>query len=115
MEGESPHPMKLSKIDSDIIRSFGWALVELERTLYERYLVLSPNHSLTTIDVFRSHLKKMERKGILSSLTLHGQKAYQREKGIEATISKSLPKNPLDEMHLVIGSLKAKQKEETYR
>lgn len=107
--------MKLSKIDSDIIRSFGWALVELERTLYERYLVLSPNHSLTTIEEFRSHLKKMEEKGILSSLTLHGQTAYQRKKETEEAFSKSSPKNPLDEMHLVIGSLKAKQNEEAYR
>ncbi len=102
--------MELNQVELEIIRSFGWALVELESTLYERYCVSSPNCSLITLQEFQNQLSKMESKGYLSSLTLHGKPAY-RKRLIEGVDNATLPKNPLDEMHLVIGSLKAKLKE----
>ncbi|MBD3158771.1 MAG: hypothetical protein GF309_08300 [Candidatus Lokiarchaeota archaeon] len=102
--------MRLNQIELNIIRSFGWALVELESTLFERYRVSSPNRSLTTLEEFRKQLREMESKGYVSSLKLHGKRAY-RKLIVNGPDSATLPRNPLDEMHLVIGSLKAKSKE----
>jgi hypothetical protein len=53
---------------------------------------------------------KMEAKGYVAPLTLHGKKAYRRLL-IGKEIGKELhPKVPLDEMRLALGSLKAKPK-----
>lgn len=95
-------------LELDIMRSFGWAVVETEAALYQRYLHLSASRSLMPDKVFKTHLREMEAKGFVASLRLHGKKAYRRlliGKDVGAEIH---PKIPLDEMRLALGSLKAK-------
>ncbi|TFG31232.1 hypothetical protein EU527_12935 [Candidatus Thorarchaeota archaeon] len=99
---ESPNEIEL-----DIIRSFGWAVVELEETLYERFLHLSARRSIMSLDAFKSHLKEMEAKGWISPIHLHGFKGYKKLLA-EKDDGKSLePKIPLDEIRLALGSKKA--------
>ena len=100
---ESPNDVEL-----DVIRSFGWSLVEIEETLYQRFLHLSVKRSLVTLDAFRSSLRDMEAKGFISPVHLHGLKGY---KILVAEINmgrSTRPKVPLDEIRLVMGSKKAK-------
>jgi len=102
-ETDGPTPLEL-----DIMRSFGWAVVETEEALYQRYLHLSAARSLLPKDTFQSFLRKMEAKGYVAPLKLHGKKAYRRLL-IGKDIGKELhPQVPLDEMRLALGSLKAK-------
>jgi hypothetical protein len=102
-ETGGPTPLEL-----DIMRSFGWAVVETEDTLYQRYLHLSAARSLMPEIIFRVQLRNMEAKGFVSSLSLHGKKAYRRLL-IGKEIGKELhPQIPLDEMRLALGSLRAK-------
>ncbi|MHA1963267.1 MAG: hypothetical protein ACXACG_00990 [Candidatus Thorarchaeota archaeon] len=104
-ETDGPTPLEL-----DIMRSFGWAVVEMEDALYQRYLHLSAARSLIPEGTFRSFLRKMEAKGYVSSLNLHGRKAYRRLL-IGKDIGKELhPQVPLDEMRLALGSLKVRPK-----
>ncbi|MHA2045135.1 MAG: hypothetical protein ACXAAO_15150 [Candidatus Thorarchaeota archaeon] len=104
-EGKTEGPTLL---ELDIMRSFGWAVVETEAALYQRYLNLSAARSLMPDKVFKTHLREMEAKGYVSSLRLHGKKAYRRlliGRDVGAEIH---PTAPLDEMRLALGSLKAK-------
>ncbi|MFX1578778.1 MAG: hypothetical protein ACFFBJ_03965 [Promethearchaeota archaeon] len=104
-ETAGPTPLEL-----DIMRSFGWAVVETEETLYQRYLQLSAARSLMPQETFHLFLKKMEAKGYVEPLKLHGKRAYRRLL-VGKDIGKELhPQVPLDEMHLALGSLKAKPK-----
>jgi hypothetical protein len=104
-ETDGPTPLEL-----DIMRSFGWAVVETEDALYQRYLHLSAARSLMPEVIFRLQLRNMEAKGYVSPLKLHGKKAYRRLL-IGKDIGKELhPQVPLDEMRLALGSLKAKPK-----
>ncbi|MFW9801313.1 MAG: hypothetical protein ACFFFC_01580 [Candidatus Thorarchaeota archaeon] len=107
---EKPNPIEL-----DIIRSFGWSIIETELILFERYVKLSSFRSLTTIKGFKKYLNEMVAKGYLTQETLHGQRAYRRlllEEDLHETIS---PKFPLDEMRLVLGAREAKKKEQRFR
>lgn len=95
-------------VELDVIRSFGWSIVEIEETLYQRFLHLSAKRSLVTLDVFKSFLRDMEAKGFISPIHLHGLKGY---KILVAEINMgraTQPKVPLDEIRLVMGSKKAK-------
>lgn len=104
-ETDGPTPLEL-----DIMRSFGWAVVETEDTLYQRYLQMSAARSLLPRDTFNLFLRKMEAKGFVEPLKLHGKRAYRRLL-VGKDIGKELhPQVPLDEMHLALGSLKAKPK-----
>jgi hypothetical protein len=104
-ETAGPTPLEL-----DIMRSFGWAVVETEETLYQRYLQLSAARSLMPQETFHLFLKKMEAKGYVEPMKLHGKRAYRRLL-VGKDIGKELhPQVPLDEMHLALGSLKAKPK-----
>ena len=99
---ERPSPLEL-----DIIRSFGWTLIDYEETLYQKFLLLSANTSLVTIDDFRLGLRAMESKGYVSLLYLGDRKAYKRlliDDDLDVPIS---PQVPLDEMRLALGSIKA--------
>jgi hypothetical protein len=107
---ERPNPVEV-----DIIRSFGWSIIETELILFERYIKLSSFRSLTTIKGFKKYLNEMVAKGFLSQETVHGQRAYRRlllDDDLHETI---LPKFPLDEMRLVLGSREAKKKERRFR
>jgi hypothetical protein len=104
-ETAGPTPLEL-----DIMRSFGWVVVETEETLYQRYLQLSAARSLMPQETFHLFLKKMEAKGYVEPMKLHGKRAYRRLL-VGKDIGKELhPQVPLDEMHLALGSLKAKPK-----
>jgi len=95
-------------VELDIIRSFGWSLMEVEETLYQRFLHLSAKRSLLTRDMFRSHLRDMEAKGFLSPMHLQGLKGYKKllaEKDVGKVLS---PRVPLDEIRLALASKKAK-------
>ncbi|MHA2002606.1 MAG: hypothetical protein ACW975_00430 [Candidatus Thorarchaeota archaeon] len=107
---DRPNPIEI-----DIIRSFGWSVIETELILFERYVKLSSFRSLTTIKGFKKYLNEMVAKGYLTQETFHGQRAYRRlllEDDLQETIS---PKFPLDEMRLVLGSREAKKKEKRVR
>jgi hypothetical protein len=107
---EKPNPVEV-----DIIRSFGWSVIETELALYERYIKLSSFRSLTTIEGFKKYLTEMVSKGFISQDTLHGQRAYRRllvDGDLHETIS---PRRPLDEMRLAIGKREAKRKERKVR
>jgi len=105
--GETDGPTSL---ELDIMRSFGWAVVEMEDTLYQRYLHFSAAKSLMAEEAFRKHLREMEAKGYVESLKLHGKRAYRRLL-VGKDIGKELhPQVPLDEMRLALGSLKTKPK-----
>ncbi len=101
-ETDGPTPLEL-----DIMRSFGWAVVETEDALYQRYLNLSAARSLMPNKVFKTHLREMEAKGFVSSLKLHGKKAYRRLLVGKEVGHEIHPQIPLDEMRLALGSLKA--------
>lgn len=101
-ESEPPDEVEL-----DILRSFGWSLVEVEETLYQRFLHLSAIRSLVTRDTFSKLIRNMESKGFISPIHFHGLKAYQKLM-VESDAMESLhPKDPLDEIRLVVGSKKA--------
>ena len=94
----------------DIIRSFGWALVEVEETLFQRFQSLSASHSLVSRDEFKALLRKMEAKGYVAPIRLHDQQGWKK---LIAEINmgrKAEPQVPLDEMRLVRGSIKARPK-----
>ena len=102
-ETDGPTPLEL-----DIMRSFGWAVVEMEDSLYQRYIRLSASRSLITEKTFRGYLRDMEAKGYVSSLKLGRKRAYRRLL-IDKNIGKEIhPQVPLDEMRLALGSLRAK-------
>ncbi len=96
-----------SDVELDIIRSFGWSLMEVEETLYQRFLHLSAKRSLVSRVKFRKYLKEMEAKGYLSPIHLQGLRGYKKllaEKD-GRTLS---PTAPLDEIRLALGSKKAR-------
>ncbi|MBN2229660.1 MAG: hypothetical protein JW779_08685, partial [Candidatus Thorarchaeota archaeon] len=107
---ERNKPEHPTQMELDILRSFGWAVVELESVLFERYTQISAKHSLISLDAFRKAMRIMESKGYLSSTSLHGYRAFKKQivdKGILRNIS---PKNPNEEIRLALASLRAKKK-----
>ncbi len=104
-----------SPVEMDIIRSFGWSIIQTELILYERYVRLSSFRSLTTIEGFKKHLAEMVSKGFIATETLHGQRAYRRLISDGYLHESFSPKLPLDEMRLAIGSREAQRKESKIR
>jgi len=97
-----------SDVEYDVIRSFGWALVEVEETLFQRFQSLSASRSLMSRDEFKALLRRMEAKGYVAPIRLHDQTGYKK---LVAEINmgrKAEPQVPLDEMRLVRGSIKAR-------
>jgi hypothetical protein len=102
------HP---SPIELDIIRSFGWSVIEFEATLYHKFLQLSAGRSLLAMEEFKKILRKMEAKGFVASTDLHGKRALRRIL-IEDELEESLrPQVPIDEIRLALGQLHAKKEE----
>ena len=96
-----------SDVELDIIRSFGWSLMEVEETLYQRFLHLSAQRSLVSRVKFRKYLIEMESKGYLSPVHLQGLRGYK--KLLAERDGRSLsPTAPLDEIRLALGSKKAR-------
>ncbi|MHA1928041.1 MAG: hypothetical protein ACTSV2_05600 [Candidatus Thorarchaeota archaeon] len=96
-----------STLELDIIRSFGWTLVDYEETLYQKFLLLSANSSLVSIDDFRLGLRSMEAKGYVSSMYLGDRKAYKKLLVQDDVPESITPQFPLDEIRLALGSIKA--------
>jgi len=99
-----------SDIEVDVMRSFGWAGVEVEETLFQRFQSLSASRSLVSRDEFKALLRRMEAKGYVAPIRLHDQSGYKK---LIAEINmgrKAEPQVPLDEMRLVKGSIKARPK-----
>ncbi|MFW9908503.1 MAG: hypothetical protein ACFFEF_08000 [Candidatus Thorarchaeota archaeon] len=101
-----PNPIEL-----DIMRTFGWGVIALEETMFQRFLHISARHSLTTREEFRKHLYDMESKGFLLATNLHGKRAYRRQLVSDVDEMEVQPRVPLDEMRLVVGSLRAQQED----
>ena len=66
------------EIEAAIVSSFGWALIEFEAVLFQKFLLVSGPTSLMTEDMFRRNLRNMESKGYLAPVELHGRKAWKR-------------------------------------
>jgi hypothetical protein len=65
-------------IEIGIVRAFGWAVIEFEAVLYQKFLVMSASKSLMTEDMFRKHLKEMEAKGYIAPVDFQGKRAWKR-------------------------------------
>ncbi len=101
---------RLSRLELDIARAFGWTVILYEESLYERFLQISGETSLVSREEFRKTLREMEAKGYLSSLDLHGHRAYRRlisETDIGVPLT---PRAPLEEIKLALGSRRARMK-----
>lgn len=66
------------EIERAIVCSFGWAVIEFEAVLFQKFLVISGPTSLMTEDMFRKHLKDMEAKGYLTPVEFQSRKAWKR-------------------------------------
>lgn len=101
-----------NQVELDVMRTFGWGVIALEETMFQRFLQLSARRSLMVREEFKFLLYDMESKGYLASTSLHGKRAFRRLL-VNGDIGVSIhPKAPLDEMRLVLGSLKARQEEQ---
>ncbi|NHI83649.1 MAG: hypothetical protein EAX81_05045 [Candidatus Thorarchaeota archaeon] len=66
------------RIEVDILQAFGWAIIEFEAALYQKYLHLSGPSSVMTEEEFRKHLTRMHAKGLVSSLEFHRRRAWKK-------------------------------------
>lgn len=107
---DHPNPMEL-----DILRSFGWAVIELESVLFERYTHLTAANSLITSDAFRKALHTMESRGLLSSFKLNGLPAYRKLVVDKRIIDEVSPQSPNDEMRLALSGMKARMRDRPVR
>jgi hypothetical protein len=76
------------EIEIGIVSAFGWAVIEFEAVLFQKFLVMSGPTSLITEDMFRKYLMNMEAKGYVSPIDFQGRKAWKRlviESEIEET------------------------------
>ncbi len=93
-------------LEQNVLRCFGWTVVAYEDTLFERFLHLSSMTSVISLEGFKHLLRKMESKGYLEPIDLHGRHAYRR-----LIIDDHLtPQRPIDEMKLALGSRRAIKK-----
>jgi hypothetical protein len=114
MSGEmitiSPTPL-----ETNVIRAFGWSLIEFEMTLYQKFLNISVDGSLLTFEKFKEILREMESKGYLQELQFQGRTAY-RKMIVDSELNKvTKPSQPIDEMRLAIGGRIAKSLEKRKR
>lgn len=66
------------EIEIGIVSAFGWAVIEFEAVLFQKFLVMSGPMSLITEDMFRKYLMNMEAKGFVSPVDFQGKKAWKR-------------------------------------
>ncbi len=72
-------------IEIGIVSAFGWAVIEFEAVLFQKFILLSGPKSLITEDMFRKYLMNMEAKGYVSPVDFQGKRAWKRQV-IEADI-----------------------------
>ena len=61
-----------------IVGAFGWAVIEFEAVLFQKYILMSAPKSLITEDMFRKYLMDMEAKGYIAPVDFQGKKAWKR-------------------------------------
>ncbi|MHA2353398.1 MAG: hypothetical protein ACXABX_09795 [Candidatus Thorarchaeota archaeon] len=66
------------EIEIGIVGAFGWAVIEFEAVLFQKFLVMSGPTSLITEDMFRKYLLNMEAKGFVAPVDFQGKKAWKR-------------------------------------
>jgi soluble cytochrome b562 len=66
------------EIEIGIVSAFGWAVIEFETVLFQKFLVMSGPMSLITEDMFRKYLMKMESKGFVAPVDFQGKRAWKR-------------------------------------
>ncbi|MFX1331300.1 MAG: hypothetical protein ACFE9W_07075 [Promethearchaeota archaeon] len=66
------------EIEVDILRAFGWSIIEFEPVLYQKYLHMSARSSVMLEVDFKKQLQEMHAKGFVSPLEFHGKKAWRK-------------------------------------
>jgi len=66
------------EIEIGIVSAFGWAVIEFEAVLFQKFLVMSGPTSLITEDMFRKYLMNMEAKGFVAPVDFQGKRAWKR-------------------------------------
>ena len=61
-----------------IVGAFGWAVIEFEAVLFQKFLVMYGPTSFITEEMFRKYLLNMEAKGYISPLEFQGKMACKR-------------------------------------
>lgn len=61
-----------------IVGAFGWAVIEFEAVLFQKFLIMSGPTSFITEEMFRKYLLNMEAKGYISPLEFQGKRAWKR-------------------------------------
>jgi hypothetical protein len=100
------------EIEIGIVGSFGWAIIEFEAALFQKFLVMSAPTSLITEDMFRKYLMNMESKGYVIPVNFQGKRAWKRLV-IEADIEE--PAMTPEEVKEFIAKAQATSKKEKKR
>ncbi len=66
------------EIEVNIVRAFGWSIIEFEAVLFQKYLHMSGPSSVMLEGDFKKHLKEMHAKGLVSPLQFQGKKAWRK-------------------------------------
>ncbi|TFG95929.1 hypothetical protein E4H12_12215 [Candidatus Thorarchaeota archaeon] len=66
------------EIEIGVVRAFGWAVIEFETALYQKFLIMSASSSLMTEDMFKKYLRDMEAKGYISPVDFQRKRAWKR-------------------------------------
>jgi len=62
----------------DIIRAFGWSIIEFEEVLFQKFLIMSGPNSIMTREMFAKNLAGMHSKGYIAPLEFLGRKVWKR-------------------------------------
>lgn len=66
------------EVEANIVRAFGWSIIEFEAVLYQKYLHMSGPSSVMLEEEFKKHLKEMHAKGFVSPLEFQRKKAWRK-------------------------------------
>jgi hypothetical protein len=66
------------RIEFDIIQAFGWAIIEFEGALYQKFVNLSGPSSVMTEAEFKKHLLSMQAKGYIEPLEFQGKRVWKK-------------------------------------
>ena len=98
------------EIERAIVRSFGWAVIEFEAVLFQKFLVVSGPTSLMTENMFKKHLTDMEAKGYIAPVEFQGKRAWKR-----LVIESDMDEPELTPEEIRAFLLKAKEMDKTER
>ncbi|MHA2140920.1 MAG: hypothetical protein ACXADC_03810 [Candidatus Thorarchaeota archaeon] len=65
-------------IEVNIVRAFGWSIIEFEAVLFQKYLHMSGPSSVMLEEDFKKYLKEMHAKGFVSPLEFQGKRAWRK-------------------------------------